>query len=195
MILLKVTVIVLLLGQTIALPLSRCFRDCSGHGKCVQDTCECDIGYRYPTFRFSNQLAADCSQRLCPFDVSWADKAQQFNIAHKPSECSRNGLCNRNTGDCHCFPGYEGEACQRIVCGNAVDLKVPVCSGHGTCQTIGQAYDRFSPAKRNFRSPDYLNWDAQHTTLCDCEIGFTGPDCNLSKFTYIHKYFYMYVHK
>lgn len=74
---------------------------------------------------------------LCPFDVSWADKAQEFNIAHTPSECSRNGLCNRNTGDCQCFPGYEGEACQRIVCGNALDLKGPVCSGHGTCQTIG----------------------------------------------------------
>ena len=33
----------------------------------------------------------------CPYDVAFADKAQDTDRAHKGSECSRNGLCDRNS--------------------------------------------------------------------------------------------------
>ena len=34
-------------------------------------------------------------------------------MAHALAECSNMGLCDRATGKCRCFAGFEGEACQR----------------------------------------------------------------------------------
>jgi len=55
---------------------------------------------------------------------------------HLPeTECSDQGLCDRATGLCSCFPGYSGSSCQRTVCPND-------CSGHGTCRSNRDfAYD------------------------------------------------------
>ncbi|GMI25624.1 hypothetical protein TrRE_jg1846, partial [Triparma retinervis] len=49
--------------------------------------------------------------------------------AHYYMECSNKGLCDRKTGMCECFDGYDGAACQRASCPNS-------CSGHGTCETV-----------------------------------------------------------
>jgi len=38
------------------------------------------------------------------------------NTAHYYRECSNKGICDRVKGDCACFPGYEGSACQRAAC-------------------------------------------------------------------------------
>lgn len=35
------------------------------------------------------------------------------NTGHYYMECSAKGLCDRKAGQCKCFPGYEGHACQR----------------------------------------------------------------------------------
>lgn len=35
--------------------------------------------------------------------------------AHGYAECSNAGICNRQTGECKCFPGYEGEDCSRSI--------------------------------------------------------------------------------
>lgn len=43
-------------------------------------------------------------------------------------ECSDAGLCDRDTGECRCFDGYDGSACQRSACPND-------CSGHGQCRS------------------------------------------------------------
>jgi hypothetical protein len=60
----------------------------------------------------------------------------QLNEGHFYHECSNKGLCDRKTGECECFDGYEGTACQRASCPNG-------CSGHGTCETIQElAEDR-----------------------------------------------------
>merc|ERR1719198_1435288 len=48
------------------------------------------------------------------------------NGAHSMLECAGQGICDRATGNCECFPGYEGEACTRSVCPND-------CSGNGIC--------------------------------------------------------------
>merc|ERR1712072_734947 len=55
---------------------------------------------------------------------------------HLPeAECSDQGLCDRATGLCSCFPGYSGSSCQRTVCPDD-------CSGHGTCRSNRDfAYD------------------------------------------------------
>ena len=49
--------------------------------------------------------------------------------AHGYMECSNKGLCDRASGECVCFDGYEGSACQRTSCPNS-------CSGNGICRNI-----------------------------------------------------------
>lgn len=49
----------------------------------------------------------------CPADRAWVDVPVGAYVAHQLAECSNAGICDRNTGKCRCFAGYEGEACQR----------------------------------------------------------------------------------
>jgi hypothetical protein len=49
----------------------------------------------------------------CPADNAWVDVPTGPNTAHAVAECSNAGLCDRATGRCRCFAGFEGEACQR----------------------------------------------------------------------------------
>jgi hypothetical protein len=83
-----------------------------------------------------------------------------WDEAHFYRECSNKGTCNRQTGVCACFPGYEGEGCTRTVCPND-------CSGHGTCQRLKDW------------SVKYEAWDAYSTQHCVCDPGYMGPDCSL----------------
>ena len=57
------------------------------------------------------------------------------NTAHEYAECSAKGLCDRKSGTCECFTGYEGSACQRTTCPND-------CNGHGTCESIREVGTR-----------------------------------------------------
>jgi len=86
------------------------------------------------------------------------------DTAHYYMECSNKGICDRKTGECDCFEGYDGSSCQRASCPND-------CSGHGTCEHIktlaamdsGNIYDL---------------WDAEMTMGCLCDAGYSGPDCS-----------------
>ena len=93
---------------------------CNGHGQCSGSKCRCYEGWDY---------SLDCAQRTCPHDASWADLPDVEGNAHKSAECSDKGLCNRATGQCKCFSGYSGVACQRYECPNK-------CSGHGRCMSL-----------------------------------------------------------
>ena len=79
------------------------------------------------------------------------------------------GICNRRTGSCMCYDGYDGDACQRQSCN---------CNNRGTCINIGLMYKTFSP-KYNVTSINstYVNWDADRTTSCICDWGFSGAAC------------------
>lgn len=93
------------------------------------------------------------------------------NTAHYYMECSNKGYCDRSTGTCSCFEGYDGSACQRASCPTTNGA---VCSGHGTCETI-----------RNLAASDngnvYNLWDQDSSMGCKCDGGFTGPDCSLKQ--------------
>jgi len=84
--------------------------------------------------------------------------------AHYYMECSNKGTCDRSTGTCSCYDGYDGVACQRASCPNS-------CSGHGVCKTIKQlaAADHGNV---------YKLWDKDVTMGCQCDAGYFGPDCS-----------------
>merc|ERR1711991_394318 len=90
------------------------------------------------------------------------------NTAHDYMECSNKGICDRADGICVCFEGYEGSACQRASCPISND---GVCSGHGTCSTIGDI------ARADYNN-SYNLWDEHVTMGCLCDPGFEGPDCS-----------------
>jgi hypothetical protein len=90
------------------------------------------------------------------------------NTAHAYMECSNKGICDRASGTCACFDGYEGSGCQRQSCPTNSN---GMCSGHGTCQTISE-----------LAAADYDNvyrlWDDKITMGCKCDGGYEGSDCS-----------------
>jgi hypothetical protein len=88
--------------------------------------------------------------------------AGNSDSAHQEVECSGRGMCDRSTGRCACFDGFNGEACQRTTCPND-------CSGHGVCQDERRFADDASDS--------YSAYDSRKQMGCFCDAGFRGPDC------------------
>jgi hypothetical protein len=95
------------------------------------------------------------------------------NSAHYYMECSNKGKCDRTTGECQCYDGYDGAACQRASCPGYPNS----CSGHGVCKTIEQLA---SADNGNV----YKLWDRKTTMGCECDHGYSGPDCSLRECKY-----------
>ena len=124
-----------------------CDNLCSGRGTCqTDDVCKCydnwGVGLTHQRFRTLKKyissiykllmaifFSGDCSDRICPYELAWVDQPNYKGIFHGYAECAGRGTCNRETGECQCFDGYEGKACSRTTCPND-------CSGHGTCEFI-----------------------------------------------------------
>ncbi len=71
------------------------------------------------------------SSRTCPSGRAWNDVPIAANTAHLLAECSNRGKCDHTTGECACFTGFTGAACERSACINE-------CSGHGRCISINK---------------------------------------------------------
>lgn len=179
---------------------SECISACSGHGTCGQyDMCTCyrnwmgdDCSERICAFGtahvdipkgdlnmngavqmptdnvvYNSQMYPTGTQEKFPNMIDTDDNVL-MNSAHYYTECSSKGICDRSTGDCQCIPGYEGSACQRTTCPTSAQ---GVCSGHGVCKTIAQlAYDDWNNT--------YALWDKHSTMGCQCDGGYSGPDCS-----------------
>lgn len=96
---------------------------------------------------------------------------------HFYMECANRGLCDRDTGECACFAGYEGSACQRMVCPND-------CSGKGTCQSTDFLTANPSTVLTDWydvaqSSATYAMWDGEMAMACKCDPGYAGPDCSV----------------
>eukprot|EP00388_Colpodella_angusta_P039394 GDKK01047237.1.p1 GENE.GDKK01047237.1~~GDKK01047237.1.p1 ORF type:complete len:774 (+),score=145.66 GDKK01047237.1:55-2376(+) len=96
-----------------------------------------------------------------------SDLQELQNSAHYYMECSNKGKCDRTTGECQCYDGYDGVACQRASCPGYPNS----CSGHGTCKTIEQLAHADN-------GNVYKLWDRKTTMGCDCDAGYGGPDCS-----------------
>jgi len=167
--------ILLLLLATVATVYSACDNHCSGHGTCnTDDVCTCydnwGIGQAHDS--------GDCSERVCPYELAWVDVPNKNGKFHKYAECSGRGLCDRATGECQCFDGYEGKGCARTTCPND-------CSGHGTCEYIDDMsfgatwtdYDvkGFHTDSKTF---EFSSWDAGKTRGCVCDATYGDVDCS-----------------
>jgi len=155
-----------------------CDNDCSGHGTCLQNgVCKC-----YDNWGMGLGLdSGDCSQRICPFEFAWVDTPDKLGNHHKYAECSNRGICDRDSGECECFPGYEGKGCARTTCPND-------CSGHGRCKNIEDLPFQNTPKQFDSRSffeqkphsfgDEYKNWDASKTRGCVCDPEWGDVDCS-----------------
>ncbi|KAJ1442915.1 hypothetical protein B484DRAFT_426687 [Ochromonadaceae sp. CCMP2298] len=86
------------------------------------------------------------------------------NDLHPWVECSNKGNCDRATGACQCFPGYDGTACQRTIYPNNYNDR-------GTCWPLA------SKPGRTYNVP----WDAMKHVGCMCDKGYRGPACDLQE--------------
>merc|ERR1740130_226312 len=83
--------------------------NCNGHGTCTSRTkvCDCLEGWGASTDTPAMPMKPDCSERMCKMGKAWADLATATDTAHALVECSNAGICNRASGLCTCFQGFE----------------------------------------------------------------------------------------
>ncbi len=130
-------------------------------------SCACYEGWGAST-DITLYRAPDCSRRTCPSGKAWADVPAADMTAHQPAECSNRGICNRVTGQCSCFDGFTGDACNRNKCPND-------CSGHGQCFSMKQL------AKLSNALPLSPNSYYEGEEVCDSFISiFTVVSCATS---------------
>jgi hypothetical protein len=126
----------------------------------------------------------DCSDRICPYELAWVDSPDKDGKTHKYAECAAKGICDRESGECECFPGFEGTACARQACPDS-------CSGHGTCEYMnelafgtvfndyydGSAQAYWATGVGAVRPSTDYSWDASRARACVCDAGWTGINC------------------
>lgn len=152
---------------------------CNGHGTCIvsSSTCACFVGWGADT-DLSTIKNPDCSSRVCPTGLAWSDIASAENEAHATAECSNRGICNTATGECGCFDGFTGDACQRTICPNE-------CSGHGRCMNnkqLAQKSDALPLVNATYLytgKETTVTWDEEKIYGCLCDSSWTvglGPN-------------------
>jgi len=142
---------------------AECASDCSGRGSCLNGVCACDQGF----------TGVDCSTHTssaCPDSCSGhgncavAGSRTPICLCHSrfvgvtcalevgcPTDCNDNGRCV--DGECMCYRGYSGEACEAF-CPHNCTLALNFLGSY---------------TSRGRCSMDHR---------CICKEGFSGPDCS-----------------
>lgn len=196
------TVVTLALWLLVAVVLTsaECPNGCSGNGACMQkDMCNCyknyqgnDCADRTCPFSYAHvdTPKGDINMDMDRATAGWLltdsqqDPAGTYeffnpnakdNEAHFYMECSNKGICDRATGLCTCFDGYEGSSCHRTTCPSK-------CTGHGTCESMRELGAKAGGTLFGIEYPggatSYDLWDANSTYGCRCDPWFRGPDCS-----------------
>jgi len=169
-----------LLASVLGMASAACPNSCSGHGTCgANEVCSC-----YDGWGMGGAPGGDCSDRFCPYELAWAGPPNKAGLTHLYSECAGKGVCDRETGQCECFGGFEGKGCGRQSCPDD-------CSGHGTCEyqneltfgTVwGDYYDGSAYGYRGLGNGATIpatdaSWDADRARACVCDGGWSGINC------------------
>lgn len=150
---------------------------CNGHGTCVVNTTaghSCACFDTWGSAADPVQPSADCSLRVCPSGVAFADLPTSAIEGHARTECSSAGVCDRHTGQCRCRAGRAGRACEIQQCPND-------CSGHGTCLSMRQLphHDNALPLSNDSSVFKYQHsltketWDLRSGHACVCDSSWT----------------------
>ncbi|GLE02958.1 hypothetical protein PINS_up011837 [Pythium insidiosum] len=188
-----------LLGVLTSLVQAECPNGCSGNGDCMaKDMCNCyknfqgnDCSDRTCLFAraFVDTPKGDINMDQSRTSTGWiltnsqqhpAGTYEYFNPdakqheAHYYMECGNKGICDRTTGLCQCFDGYEGAGCRRTTCPNK-------CSGHGTCESLRELGAKAGGTLFGLELATgpvvYDLWDGNTTYGCRCDPWYFGPDC------------------
>jgi len=168
----------LIIASLIGAASAACPNQCSGHGTCgANEVCTC-----YDNWGMGGQAGGDCSDRICPYELAWVDAPDRTGKTHSYAECAAKGICDRETGQCACLPGYDGKACGRQTCPDD-------CSNHGTCEymneltfaTVFNDYYNTATAGKlgvgGVRPATDFNWDASRARACVCDSNWSGINC------------------
>merc|ERR1712091_689629 len=147
-------------------------------------TCSCQSGWGAST-DIAYYKAPDCSMRICPSGKTFASVPTGEYTAHEEAECSNNGICDRSLGECTCFEGFDGNACQRLACPEA-------CSGHGQClsmramASMSNAFPLSKASQTNYNDMvDTKTWDSMSSFGCICDsswdVGLSYNERQLSE--------------
>jgi hypothetical protein len=156
--------------------------NCNGNGQCdwCTGTCICVKGYGAPGEVFEPDLRRDCSQRVCRAGNALGPGPRNSESGHHRRECSNNGFCDRSSGRCRCFDGFEGAACERRACPNR-------CSDRGYCASMRN----FARLTNNLK--EYPDFPVLYGCICDSswpvgnsanqtqQAEFFGSDCSLRR--------------
>ena len=158
---------------------------CNGHGLCDNTTmsCRCEGDF----------IQGDCSERRCPSGPAWFDEPSAPDVAHASAECSNAGTCERDTGQCICYPGFRGAACAELDCPR--DKTGRACSGNGRCLSAwrlaeladanGDAANFSYGVASRLQNTDTAAWDRNVMHGCACDAadtpatGARGPAAGL----------------
>jgi len=121
---------------------AECANACSGHGMCrTNDECEC----------FPNWMASDCSQRVCPYGLSWVDTPRGDLNHDGVRSLGSDGQVIVMTSALTDWEIYPTDSSQPVFAQANEGHFYTECSNKGLCD--------------------------RETGLCQCFDGYTGSSC------------------
>ena len=126
-----------------------CDLECSNQGSCVEDICQCNVGYKGDqceregcTLDCSGR--GDCVNKLCICSTGWIGDGCE--IAKCPDDCNNRGECISADGfsapECkNCSYGWLGEACETRCYGVQEPMDSGICVCNNSC-THGEMCDQ-----------------------------------------------------